>query len=164
MGILNLGLRESTSGSLSVSRLSWLLISGMSGKIFCVQILECEMFLTHKWNDSRLEPVDKRSRNFLLKPRIAEEIWRPDPMFSEAVKVERMSRPVENAYMEFFTETKTVLTMEKYVHHVHNFARYFSNASNYFRLSLEVPCILDLGMFPHDSQTCEIGLESSKDL
>ncbi len=72
-----------------------------------------EMYYVHKWNDSRLAANDRRNHKFVMTPDEAEAVWRPDPFFTEAVKVERMSVPVENHVVKFFGDTRTVMVLEK---------------------------------------------------
>ncbi|XP_059090435.1 glycine receptor subunit alpha-4-like [Tigriopus californicus] len=100
----------------------------------------CDVFFAQSWKDNRLRLPDNMTSEYRLLPiEWLTEIWRPDSFFKNAKSVTFQTMTIPNHYIWLWKD-KTILYMVK--------------------LTLVLSCPMHFNNYPHDTQTCNLEIES----
>jgi len=100
----------------------------------------CDVFFAQSWKDNRLRLPDNMTSEYRLLPiEWLTEIWRPDSFFKNAKSVTFQTMTIPNHYIWLWKD-KTILYMVK--------------------LTLVLSCPMHFKNYPHDTQTCNLEIES----
>ncbi|CAB4058323.1 HCL [Lepeophtheirus salmonis] len=100
----------------------------------------CDVFFAQSWKDNRLRLPDNMTSEYRLLPiEWLEKIWRPDSFFKNAKSVTFQTMTIPNHYIWLWKD-KTILYMVK--------------------LTLVLSCPMHFKNYPHDTQTCNLEIES----
>ncbi|XP_053211730.1 glycine receptor subunit alpha-1-like isoform X2 [Panonychus citri] len=102
-----------------------------------------DIFISQSWKDHRLKIPDEltnTSSNYRLLPlKWLDYMWRPDSFFKNAKQVKFQEMTIPNHYIWLYSD-KRILYMVK--------------------LTLLLSCAMKFQSYPHDTQTCELKIES----
>jgi len=100
----------------------------------------CDVFFAQSWKDNRLRLPDNMTSEYRLLPiEWLTQIWRPDSFFKNAKDVTFQTMTIPNHYIWLWKD-KTILYMVK--------------------LTLVLSCPMHFKNYPHDTQTCNLEIES----
>ncbi|XP_076062865.1 glycine receptor subunit alpha-4-like isoform X2 [Oratosquilla oratoria] len=99
-----------------------------------------DIFFAQSWKDHRLRlPENMTSEYRLLEVDWLKNMWRPDSFFKNAKQVTFQTMTIPNHYVWLY-QSKIILYMVK--------------------LTLTLSCAMNYAIYPHDTQTCKLQMES----